>query len=98
MEKGRAVARLVAAVGLAALCCAIPSYAGQQQPNYRAALQSSLLYFEGQRSGRLPPDQRVTWRGDSALADGSDHRVRNTITFLHICIAICELLRQETRG
>jgi hypothetical protein len=86
------VARLVAAVGLAALCCSIPSYAGQQQPDYRAALQSSLLYFEGQRSGRLPPDQRVTWQGDSALADGSDHRVRNTITFLHICIAICELL------
>ncbi|XP_062230641.1 endoglucanase 14-like [Phragmites australis] len=68
--------RLLAAVGLAALCCLgcrISSCEGQ--PDYRAALANSLLYFEGQRSGRLPPDQRVRWRGDSALADGSDHGV-----------------------
>uniref|UniRef100_K3ZDW4 cellulase n=1 Tax=Setaria italica TaxID=4555 RepID=K3ZDW4_SETIT len=44
-------------------------------PDYRAALANSLLYFEGQRSGKLPPDQRVQWRGDSALADGRDHGV-----------------------
>ncbi|CAN6349596.1 unnamed protein product [Urochloa humidicola] len=65
---------LLAAVGLAALCClgcAISSC--ESQPNYRAALANSLLYFEGQRSGKLPPDQRVQWRGDSALADGRDH-------------------------
>ncbi|KAL6594609.1 hypothetical protein ACP70R_048347 [Stipagrostis hirtigluma subsp. patula] len=68
--------RLVAAVGLAALCvlgCTVSSCHGQ--PDYRAALSNSLLYFEGQRSGRLPPDQRVRWRGDSALADGHDQGV-----------------------
>ncbi|CAN6340477.1 unnamed protein product [Urochloa humidicola] len=68
--------RLLAAVGLAALLClgcAISSCEGQ--PDYRAALANSLLYFEGQRSGKLPPDQRVQWRGDSALADGHDHGV-----------------------
>ncbi|TVU18052.1 hypothetical protein EJB05_34119, partial [Eragrostis curvula] len=74
MEMGRVV-RLLVAVGLAALCCVTISPCDGQQPDYRAALESSLLYFEGQRSGRLPPDQRVTWRGDSALADGSDHGV-----------------------
>ena len=68
--------RLLATAGLAALCClgcAISS--GDGQPDYRAALANSLLYFEGQRSGRLPAGQRVQWRGDSALADGRDHGV-----------------------
>ncbi|MBA0682392.1 hypothetical protein Goari_024116, partial [Gossypium aridum] len=39
--------------------------------NYHDALRKSILFFEGQRSGRLPPDQRVKWRRDSALHDGS---------------------------
>ena len=43
--------------------------------NYAEALKNSLLYFEAQRSGKLPPNQRVTWRGDSALRDGSDAHV-----------------------
>ncbi|KAI4365274.1 hypothetical protein MLD38_021271 [Melastoma candidum] len=40
--------------------------------DYASALTKLLLYFEGQRSGKLPPNQRVKWRGDSALKDGSD--------------------------
>ncbi|PRQ56976.1 putative cellulase [Rosa chinensis] len=40
--------------------------------DYKQALTKSLLYFEAQRSGKLPPGQRVQWRGDSALKDGSD--------------------------
>ena len=43
--------------------------------NYGEALTKSLLYFEAQRSGKLPPNQRVNWRGDSALRDGSDAHV-----------------------
>ncbi|CAN8318453.1 unnamed protein product [Cochlearia groenlandica] len=43
--------------------------------NYVEALTKSLLYFEAQRSGKLPPHQRVNWRGDSALRDGSDAHV-----------------------
>ncbi|KAK8916025.1 Endoglucanase 23 [Platanthera zijinensis] len=39
--------------------------------DYADALTKSILFFEGQRSGRLPPDQRANWRGDSALSDGS---------------------------
>ncbi|KAJ4785199.1 Endoglucanase [Rhynchospora pubera] len=38
--------------------------------DYKDALQKSLLFFEAQRSGKLPCDQRVTWRGDSGLSDG----------------------------
>jgi endoglucanase len=41
--------------------------------NYAEALQDSMLFFESQRSGKLPADNRVLWRGDSDLSDGSDH-------------------------
>jgi len=40
--------------------------------DYKEVLRSSLLFYEAQRSGKLPPDQKVTWRKDSALNDGSD--------------------------
>ncbi|XP_022958869.1 endoglucanase 14-like [Cucurbita moschata] len=38
--------------------------------DYKAALTSSLLFYEAQRSGKLPHDQRIKWRGDSGLQDG----------------------------
>ncbi|EAZ07048.1 hypothetical protein EE612_044358 [Oryza sativa] len=38
--------------------------------DYKKALHSGLLYFEAQRSGHLPYNQRVRWRGHSGLADG----------------------------
>ncbi|CAO2188258.1 unnamed protein product [Urochloa humidicola] len=38
--------------------------------DYKKALHNSLLYFEAQRSGQLPYNQRVRWRGHSGLADG----------------------------
>jgi hypothetical protein len=37
--------------------------------NYSHVLELSLLFYEAQRSGKLPADNRVTWRGDSALGD-----------------------------
>lgn len=43
--------------------------------NYEDALTKSILFFEGQRSGRLPPSQRMTWRKDSALNDGTESNV-----------------------
>ncbi|XP_062193957.1 endoglucanase 22-like isoform X1 [Phragmites australis] len=43
----------------------------EEEPvDYGAALSKSLLYFEAQRSGRLPHNQRVPWRGHSGLTDG----------------------------
>ncbi|CAL9228625.1 unnamed protein product [Arabidopsis halleri] len=38
--------------------------------DYSDALRKSILFFEGQRSGRLPKQQRMTWRSNSALNDG----------------------------
>ncbi|MGP4111591.1 glycoside hydrolase family 9 protein [Streptomyces sp. 4N509B] len=40
--------------------------------NYAEALQKSMFFYEAQRSGELPDDNRVSWRGDSGLDDGSD--------------------------
>ena len=31
-----------------------------------------MLFFETQRSGALPADNRISWRGDSSLNDGSN--------------------------
>ncbi len=39
---------------------------------YGEALQKSFLFYEAQRSGKLPANNRIEWRGDSALKDGSD--------------------------
>nr|XP_043623070.1 endoglucanase 24-like isoform X1 [Erigeron canadensis] len=38
---------------------------------YNEALSKSIMFFEGQRSGFLPNDQRINWRGNSGLGDGS---------------------------
>nr|AGP76406.1 endo-beta-1,4-glucanase 1 [Globitermes sulphureus] len=37
--------------------------------HYKQQLRESLLFYEDQRSPRLPQDQKVTWRKDSALND-----------------------------
>ncbi|WVZ73469.1 hypothetical protein U9M48_021772 [Paspalum notatum var. saurae] len=37
---------------------------------YKDALTKSIIFLEAQRSGKLPPNNRVPWRGDSALDDG----------------------------
>ncbi|KAI3774120.1 hypothetical protein L1987_48664 [Smallanthus sonchifolius] len=44
-------------------------------PSYGEALSKSIMFFEGQRSGFLPNDQRMNWRGNSALGDGSADNV-----------------------
>ncbi|KAG7169951.1 Endoglucanase E-4-like 14, partial [Homarus americanus] len=45
---------------------------GMMPYDYSQLLCMSFVFYEAQRSGPLPADQRVTWRGDSALDDGSD--------------------------
>nr|AFK49805.1 beta-1,4-glucanase 1 [Cryptocercus punctulatus] len=37
--------------------------------DYGSVVRASLLFYEAQRSGKLPSDQKVTWRKDSALKD-----------------------------
>ncbi|GMI66014.1 cellulase 2 [Hibiscus trionum] len=43
--------------------------------DYSDALEKSILFFEGQRSGRLPSNQRLKWRGNSGLSDGASYDV-----------------------
>ncbi|XP_074286343.1 endoglucanase 16 [Silene latifolia] len=38
--------------------------------NYKEALSKSIIFLECQRSGKLPLNNRVPWRGDSGLDDG----------------------------
>lgn len=35
-------------------------------------LGNNLYFYEAQRSGRLPSTNRVSWRNDSSVNDGSD--------------------------
>ena len=39
---------------------------------YGEALQRNFLFLEANRSGDLPPENRIEWRSDSTLDDGSD--------------------------
>ena len=52
-----------------------PVFAQSQTFDYEEALSKSLLYFEAQRSGRLPYSQRVPWRDHSGLTDGLEQGV-----------------------
>lgn len=38
--------------------------------DYGEALSKSILFYEAQRSGKLPATQRASWRADSGLHDG----------------------------
>nr|ATS91249.1 endo-beta-1,4-glucanase precursor [Lissachatina fulica] len=40
--------------------------------NYNDVLYKSILFYEAQRSGKLPANKRIPWRGDSALNDKGD--------------------------
>jgi Glycosyl hydrolase family 9 len=42
------------------------------QFDYTEVLQKALFFFDAQRSGKLPKDLRIEWRGDSALEDGKE--------------------------
>ncbi|CAL9079335.1 unnamed protein product [Musa textilis] len=39
---------------------------------YTEALHKALMFFNAQKSGRLPKNNGVPWRGDSGLKDGSE--------------------------
>jgi endoglucanase len=46
------------------VCCA--------EYNYNQVLYLSYLFYETQRSGPLPDNNRIPWRGNSAMDDGKD--------------------------
>lgn len=37
--------------------------------NYAQPIEKSLLFYETQRTGRLPTNNRIPWRGDSFVTD-----------------------------
>ncbi|KAH7860841.1 hypothetical protein Vadar_018647 [Vaccinium darrowii] len=60
---------------LAVVICIIILPLSESSFDYGEALTKSLLYLESQRSGRLPHNQRVTWRHHSGLSDGLEQGV-----------------------
>jgi hypothetical protein len=44
--------------------------------NYKDALTKSIMFLEAQRSGKLPHNNRIKWRGDSGMEDGKLAHVR----------------------
>ena len=58
------------AIVLTAILVFIGCEAGKY--NYSEVIHDSLLFYEAQRSGKLPTDNRISWRGDSMLDDGKD--------------------------
>lgn len=65
--------RLIA-VGLVASAVVMPGgiQAADTRFNYAEALQKTLYFLEAQQSGKRSPNNRVAWRGDACLTDGSD--------------------------
>ncbi|WP_456825006.1 glycoside hydrolase family 9 protein [Cellulomonas sp. P5_E12] len=63
---------LIAAVGLLVAPLAGAASAADPTYNYAEALEKSMFFYEAQRSGDLPADNPVSWRGDSAMTDGAD--------------------------
>lgn len=52
---------------------AVPSSANSTPNLQWSTLLGNLIYFyEAQRSGKLPTTNRVSWRNDSCVNDGSD--------------------------
>lgn len=48
------------------------SFKGGSGYDYGDVLGKSILFYEAQRSGKLPSDNRIPWRSSSTLTDGSD--------------------------
>jgi hypothetical protein len=71
MDHQKGFARAVAAC-LALFATLFAPQLFAQSFNYGEALQKSLFFYEAQRAGDLPATNRVNWRGDSAMQDGSD--------------------------
>ena len=46
-----------------------PDPSGCSTGKYATAIGLSLLFYEAQRSGKLPANQRVKWRKDSGTSD-----------------------------
>ena len=41
--------------------------------NYDDVIRKSIMFYEAQRSGKLPSNNEIPWRGDSMLHDQGQH-------------------------
>ncbi|KAL0671634.1 hypothetical protein Bca4012_034338 [Brassica carinata] len=48
-------------------------YQQQAREAYNMALHTGLKFFNSRRSGRLPDENNITWRGDSCIRDRKYH-------------------------
>lgn len=71
-------------LGLLAIASMVRMACGGGGHDYGMALRKSILYFEAQRSGVLPPNQRVPWRASSGLFDGKANGVCIMCTYIFI--------------
>ena len=77
----RSIYRLISLVAL--ICMVVSAFAFTNHINaqaagpfnYGEALQKSIFFYEAQVSGPKPAWNRVSWRGNSAMADGADHGI-----------------------
>jgi len=56
-----------------------PMTAVAKSQDYARHLELSLLFYEAQRSGKLPENNRIFWRHDSMLDAGADNGNLKTI-------------------
>jgi endoglucanase len=66
------LSRVLTAVLVAGVTAAPGTAAAAASFNYGEALQKAVWFYDAQRSGPLPADNRVSWRGNSAMNDGRD--------------------------
>nr|AAM81967.1 cellulase Cel9A precursor [Piromyces sp. E2] len=52
-----------------------PMAVGAKSQDYARHIELSLLFYEAQRSGKLPENNRIYWRHDSMLDAGADNKV-----------------------
>lgn len=52
-----------------AIAVALSVSSASAQFNYGEAIEKSLLFYEAQRTGKLPANNRVPWRQDSFVTD-----------------------------
>lgn len=64
--------------------------------DYKDALTKSIMFLEAQRSGKLPNNNRIKWRGDSALDDGKLAGVCTTLlsrNFVHFACLVNKIFK-----